>query len=136
MPSPTHPHDQPPLATPALAMQDPVCGMPVTADSPFSAKYAGQSWYFCSAQCQLEFMAAPERYRPASAPTAPAPAPTAEPAVGAAEYSCPMHPEIRQGGPGTCPKCGMPWSRYCPSWQKSRTLNFGTSAGASGTACH
>ncbi|HLA31752.1 MAG TPA: heavy metal translocating P-type ATPase, partial [Pseudomonas sp.] len=115
MPSHVHPHDQPqPAAAPALTMQDPVCAMPVTVDSPFYAEYAGQTWHFCSEKCQLKFKAAPERYRPTAAPSAPAP----EPAAGEAEYSCPMHPEIRQRGPGICPKCGMTLEPLLPALEE------------------
>jgi len=62
--------------------------------------HAGAKWYFCSRHCFEKFAAAPERYaEPPS--SAPARAPTGR------IYTCPMHPEIRQLGPGVCPKCGM-----------------------------
>ncbi|WP_372239616.1 heavy metal translocating P-type ATPase [Pseudomonas sp. L-22-4S-12] len=74
--------------------------MQVAADSRFQAQHAGQTWRFCSEHCRLKFTAEPQRYLTPAEP----------PAAGAAdetEYTCPMHPEIRQHGPGTCPKCGM-----------------------------
>jgi len=77
---------------------DPVCGMTVAADKGFSSDYHGTHYLFCSVKCKAKFDAEPERY------LAPAPAETPDPA---AEYTCPMHPEIRQRGPGSCPKCGM-----------------------------
>ncbi len=82
-------------------VKDPVCGMNV---DPHSAKhrttYAGQPFHFCSAGCKAKFEATPESYvAPSSKPSRPA-------AVGAV-FTCPMHPEIRQTGPGSCPICGM-----------------------------
>jgi len=83
---------------------DPVCGMKV---DPKTTKHRtegeGRPFFFCSAGCKTKFEADPERYvaandRP-SPPRAPAPAGTI--------YTCPMHPQIRQAGPGFCPICGM-----------------------------
>ncbi len=103
-------------------LHDPVCGMRVTPDSPWQADYAGKTWYFCSESCQQRFQADPEEYlgqKPAEhAHAAPSvtrveeavSAPSCEDGtcdIGAMIYTCPMHPEIRQAGPGTCPKCGM-----------------------------
>ncbi|WP_160082882.1 heavy metal translocating P-type ATPase [Pseudomonas sp. 8AS] len=104
-------HNHPP-AEPASAsdLRDPVCGMQVAADSRFQAQHAGQTWRFCSEHCRLKFTAEPERY---SMPAAPAAA--AASAAGEAEYTCPMHPEIRQRGPGTCPKCGMALEPVLPA---------------------
>ena len=80
---------------------DPVCGMKV---DPTTTKHRhsheGTAYYFCSAKCREKFIANPSQYvRPASQPEAPAPAGTI--------YTCPMHPQIRQPGPGSCPICGM-----------------------------
>lgn len=81
------------------AATDPVCGMKV---DPHSAKHRaehnGHTFYFCSARCREKFAADPEKYL---SPQQAAPVPE-----GAA-YTCPMHPEIRQSGPGACPICGM-----------------------------
>lgn len=77
---------------------DPVCGMTVKPESPHASHYQGMHYRFCSAKCKIKFDAEPARYLAPS----PAPAP-----VAGAEYVCPMHPEVRQPGPGTCPKCGM-----------------------------
>jgi len=64
------------------------------------AEHGGRTYYFCSAGCRAKFAADPAKYLgPAPAATAPAPA--------GAIYTCPMHPEIRQAGPGACPICGM-----------------------------
>src|SRR5450631_381994 len=78
---------------------DPVCGMTV---DPHTAKhradYRGHTYYFCSAGCRTKFVADPQKYLGPRAP---------EPVVEGATYTCPMHPEIRQVGPGACPICGM-----------------------------
>ena len=78
---------------------DPVCGMTVdpAAGKP-QADYQGHTYYFCCAGCRGKFTADPQKYLGAREP---------EPAVESATYTCPMHPEIRQVGPGACPICGM-----------------------------
>jgi Cu+-exporting ATPase len=102
-----HDHDhghhvhQPAAADGGGLVKDPVCGMSV---DPHTAKhrteYRGKTYYFCSARCREKFEAEPAKYlQPETAPTAPVPDGTI--------YTCPMHPEIRQVGPGSCPICGM-----------------------------
>src|SRR3954471_21297407 len=83
-------------------VRDPVCGMSVDPHTvPHRYQHAGRPYYFCSAGCQAKFQADPAKYLAPSAMTA-------SPAVPAgAIYTCPMHPQIRQIGPGTCPICGM-----------------------------
>jgi Cu+-exporting ATPase len=66
------------------------------------AEHKGQSYYFCSAGCREKFLAEPARYADLSVRAA-----EAEPVVEGTIYTCPMHPEIRQVGPGSCPICGM-----------------------------
>jgi Cu+-exporting ATPase len=81
---------------------DPVCGMTVDPASAAGAvEHAGKTYYFCSRHCAAKFQANPDRYlgQADMAPPPPAPAGT--------KYTCPMHPEIVQDGPGSCPKCGM-----------------------------
>ena len=79
---------------------DPVCGMrvdPATAKHRFAHK--GQDYFFCSGRCRERFEAEPEKFLQPKQP---------EPAAAAgAIYTCPMHPEVRQVGPGSCPICGM-----------------------------
>ncbi|MDT8344518.1 MAG: HAD-IC family P-type ATPase, partial [Thermohalobaculum sp.] len=83
-----------------LTAVDPVCGMTVDrATARHIASHAGTRVYFCSARCQEKFEAAPDTF----AGDRPAPAPMPEGTV----YTCPMHPEIEQVGPGDCPICGM-----------------------------
>ncbi len=78
---------------------DPVCGMTVdpNAGKPH-ADYQGQTYHFCCNGCRTKFIADPQKYLGARAH---------EPVVEGATYTCPMHPEIRQVGPGACPICGM-----------------------------
>ena len=84
-------------------VKDPVCGMTV---DPQTAKHraeaAGATYYFCSSKCREKFVAEPARYLKAEVA-----APAAKPAPAGAFYTCPMHPQIRQVGPGHCPICGM-----------------------------
>lgn len=83
-------------------VRDPVCGMAVDpAKTPHHAQHHGTAFHFCSAGCKSKFEADPGKYLKAEK----AAAPTA--AEKAAIYTCPMHPEIRQQGPGSCPICGM-----------------------------
>src|SRR5215475_855205 len=80
---------------------DPVCGMSVNPHTtPHRHTYQGHPYYFCSNGCRTKFATDPAQYlSPASAATLGVPAGTI--------YTCPMHPQIRQIGPGTCPICGM-----------------------------
>ncbi|MBO6940592.1 MAG: heavy metal translocating P-type ATPase [Deltaproteobacteria bacterium] len=82
------------------ALRDPVCGMSVTADSKHRFEHGGETHYFCSAGCQTKFAADPDKYLGDEDPE-----PDDVPA--GTIYTCPMHPEIEQVGPGSCPKCGM-----------------------------
>ena len=104
----------------AKRVKDPVCGMDVDPEATaFRARFEGADYFFCSSGCRSKFLAEPGRYAlgghhsghnhdhnhghmPASAAAQPA----GEAAEGAI-YTCPMHPEIRQIGPGNCPICGM-----------------------------
>ncbi|MBN8443669.1 MAG: heavy metal translocating P-type ATPase [Thauera sp.] len=85
---------------------DPVCGMSVSMDSAFQVIHAEKAYYFCSARCEGKFELEPERYVRAEAASAPA-SHTGPATLAGPEYTCPMHPEVRQIGPGTCPRCGM-----------------------------
>lgn len=90
-------HDKPAVIAPAI---DPVCGMkvnPATAKHRFA--YQGHDYFFCGGRCRERFEAEPEKYFKPREAEPPAPAGTI--------YTCPMHPEVRQEGPGSCPICGM-----------------------------
>jgi Cu+-exporting ATPase len=80
---------------------DPVCGMKVDPHvSALKADHGGRTYYFCSGGCRAKFIADPLKYLdPQQAAAEPVPVGTI--------YTCPMHPEIRQAGPGSCPICGM-----------------------------
>ena len=100
---------------------DPVCGMQVNeqAGKPAS-EFAGTRYFFCCAGCKTKFDADPDKYLNAPRPVAmkphahqapaaggPVKAPAESPAAKGDVYTCPMHPEVQQVGPGICPKCGM-----------------------------
>jgi len=81
-------------------VRDPVCGMMVDPHkTPHRAEHAGHPYYFCSAGCRAKFVADPARYLGEIKKPEPVPEGTI--------YTCPMHPEIRRPGPGSCPICGM-----------------------------
>ncbi len=83
--------------------KDPVCGMTVDESSGLRAERDGRVYYFCSAHCRQTFLA----QTPTANHCEEAVKPTGQPAEKTGMYTCPMHPEIRQQGPGACPKCGM-----------------------------
>ncbi|HTO62015.1 MAG TPA: heavy metal translocating P-type ATPase [Bradyrhizobium sp.] len=92
-----HHHDQPAAAA---TVKDPVCGMNVDpATSKHRFEHQAKTFHFCSARCREKFAADPAKYLEQKEPPQEAPAGTI--------YTCPMHPEIRQVGPGSCPICGM-----------------------------
>ena len=78
---------------------DPVCGMSVDpATTKHHADYQGKTYYFCCNGCRTKFATDPQKYLKPREPA---------PVVEGTVYTCPMHPEIRQQGPGFCPICGM-----------------------------
>ncbi|WP_201860736.1 heavy metal translocating P-type ATPase [Microvirga soli] len=96
-----HLHHHEPTAD-AGKVKDPVCGMMVDPhQTTHRAQYEGKPYYFCSSGCQSKFMAEPAKY------VEPATARKAEAVSEGTIYTCPMHPQIRQAGPGSCPICGM-----------------------------
>lgn len=83
--------------------KDPVCGMMVDPHTTeHKAEHGGRPYYFCSAGCRSKFLADPDRYLDPAVAAA-----KEEPVPEGTVYTCPMHPEIRQVGPGSCPICGM-----------------------------
>ncbi len=108
---PVNPHDG--------GLRDPVCGMAVTPPSTLGELYEGRVYQFCSLKCQEKFRAEPQRYaaNPSSTNHSSRTEPAAEPQLGT-EFTCPMHPEIRQPGPGTCPKCGMALEPVMPGLEE------------------
>ncbi|MFP7722869.1 heavy metal translocating P-type ATPase [Lysobacter sp. A3-1-A15] len=90
--------------------RDPVCGMQVDPDTArHHSQVQGTDVYFCSARCKSRFDGDPARYLDPSS------APAVDAAPPGAIYTCPMHPQIRQQGPGTCPICGMALEPEMPS---------------------
>ncbi len=112
-----HTHsDSPRTAT----VRDPVCGMDIPATSKHRRTYKGMEYQFCCGNCLAKFAVDPARYvsSPSGSATSSALADCCAPGkvtkhAASAKvstdviYTCPMHPEIRQKGPGSCPKCGM-----------------------------
>lgn len=99
-----HEHDCQHGATHANGVKDPVCGM--TVDPAVSSHHFdgdSQIYHFCSAGCLSKFKADPQLYLHGSE----RPTVRAEDVAEGTIWTCPMHPEIRQLGPGTCPICGM-----------------------------
>ncbi len=105
------------------SVKDPICGMTINPkNAAGKTEFGGETWYFCGLSCKKKFDAEPETFaKPAAAPRPPHP--TVNPASNSMQsanvhnhsmdkadsriYTCPMHPEVRQNGPGSCPLCGM-----------------------------
>src|SRR5215813_6673434 len=95
-----HAHHGHAHAAPERDVLDPVCGMTVDPHTtPHRHPHQGHPYYFCSSGCRTKFAADPQKYLGGVKAAKPVPEGTI--------YTCPMHPEIRQVGPGTCPICGM-----------------------------
>ena len=99
--------------------KDPVCGMDIDpADAAGKSTYKGEIIYFCSLPCKERFDVEPETFM-ASAEK------KAEKQTLASQsgliYTCPMHPEVRQEGPGSCPKCGMALEQAEPAMPAVKT---------------
>ena len=85
-------------------LRDPVCGMTVDpATSKHRFDHHDETFHFCSAGCKTKFAADPKKYLEKTQVKADVPEGIDDGAI----YTCPMHPEIRQLGPGSCPICGM-----------------------------
>ena len=101
---------------------DPVCGMTVdpTSARGGSFQHEGKLYYFCNPRCREKFATDPTRYvvPPHASPDPASTAlrdPAPPPAISLGYYVCPMDPEIRQLGPGVCPKCGMALEAEAPT---------------------
>ena len=108
----THSHGEPAghehAEVAAVAREiDPVCGMSVVPRDTRSAVFEGHRYFFCCDGCRTKFVADPGKYlQPRPLAQSVAPVPVAAAPEGSL-YTCPMHPEIQQQGPGSCPICGM-----------------------------
>ena len=102
-----HPHGH----TSSDMQTDPVCGMKVNPETAkHKTSYKKESYYFCAESCLKKFKADPEKYLSPKEPEA---------VVKGAIYTCPMHPQIRQEGPGSCPICGMALEPEMPSAEET-----------------
>jgi Cu+-exporting ATPase len=108
---------KPPQPDAKQLVRDPVCGMTPNVDAAKTkdnfVTYQGTDYYFCSASCKVKFEAEPEKYLTApsaslaTARSAPPPLRGGGKKMPNTIYTCPMHPQIKQAGPGDCPICGM-----------------------------
>jgi Cu+-exporting ATPase len=95
----THDH----AAVASAEVLDPVCGMTISpADAVGHVDHRGHTYYFCNDSCLAQFRTDPDRFVAHDGAREPVSAADME-----REYTCPMDPEVRQKGPGACPKCGM-----------------------------
>lgn len=86
------------------AFIDPVCGMKITKEKSIgSTKLTDKEYFFCSKNCLELFKANPNKYLESTSNSKL----EQKPKTAGAIYTCPMHPEIKQNGPGSCPICGM-----------------------------
>ncbi len=88
---------------------DPVCGMKVAPDLQREIQHGDKTYHFCSARCMEKFRASPQAFITPGGPELTATAPQGT------IYTCPMHPEIREQEPGSCPICGMALEPVIPS---------------------
>ena len=109
-----HHHEHGGATAAPAPLVDPVCGMTVAPDSSRRFAFEGTTYFFCSDHCLKKFSAEPGKY------VHPVPAAVPPPQQDSgAMYTCPMHPEVRQIGPGTCPKCGMALEPEMPSAEEA-----------------
>jgi Cu+-exporting ATPase len=105
---------------PADTARDPVCGMTVDpATAAAHVEYDGHDYAFCSARCHDKFVADPAHFVKADAEQ-PSTKVASQPALVGTIYTCPMHPQIQQKGPGDCPICGMALEPMVPSAEDAK----------------
>ncbi len=101
-----------------MKVRDPVCAMIIEeTDAAATSTYKGTTYYFCSKSCKEAFDKDPESYITAKA----GPSRTTEDSKNGEMYTCPMHPEVRHKGPGSCPKCGMALEPVEPATVSAKT---------------
>ncbi len=105
---PHHGYDSDQTKSPSSHTHDPVCGMSIDPDRAAASQiHDGQTYYFCSTGCHEKFKADPRKYvQPKPSPEQ-SEGPDTDLTGAGVIYTCPMHPEVQQKGPGSCPKCGM-----------------------------
>lgn len=106
---PSHGHSAASLKDGPASELDPVCGMSVSSVGPHHLAHEGREVHFCSSRCKEKYAADPGKYGVRAALHAP------QPQSAGTSYTCPMHPEIRRDGPGTCPECGMALEPVTPA---------------------
>jgi Cu+-exporting ATPase len=94
------------ISASASNLKDPICGMDVTIKSEHHLQHNHHDYYFCSSYCKDKFSASPETYLN-PVPLNKSSCHDDSCSLASATYTCPMHPEVEQQGPGSCPKCGM-----------------------------
>lgn len=100
-----------------MEIRDPVCKMAIKEEEAVGiVEFNGRKYHFCSESCKDKF-----EKDPASFTGAKAPGEEKESPRKGEIFTCPMHPEIRQEGPGACPKCGMALEPVAPSVSTSKT---------------
>ncbi|MCH8883854.1 MAG: heavy metal translocating P-type ATPase, partial [SAR324 cluster bacterium] len=105
-----------------MDLRDPVCGMTVPADSGHRMSHEGTTYLFCSAHCLARFREEPRRYLgPPATAAATTESQQRPPTAGAGPYICPMDPEVREDGPGACPRCGMALEPERPALPATRS---------------
>ena len=104
-----HHHAAAPAPEASGTLVDPVCGMAVSVNPEKHVVHEGHDYYFCSTGCRDKFSVNPASYLDQERAAA------TEPVAPGAIYTCPMHPEIRQPAPGSCPICGMGLEPLMPS---------------------
>jgi len=101
-----------------MNVKDPVCGMEINeSDAAANAEYKGMKYFFCSNSCKDNFVGNPASFidkKPSSEEEK-------NTLKGSPIFTCPMHPEVRQEGPGACPKCGMALEPVAPTVGVTRT---------------
>ncbi|HWR72501.1 MAG TPA: YHS domain-containing protein, partial [Nitrospirota bacterium] len=97
-----------------MKVTDPVCKMTIEdAEAAATSIYKGTTYYFCSKPCKQDFDKDPESFIGEKA--------SPRVSESAAEHTCPMHPEVRKKGPGSCPTCGMALEPVEPPPASSKT---------------
>jgi Cu+-exporting ATPase len=97
------------------SLKDPVCGMKVSAQSPHTLRHQGALVYFCGRGCQAKFLANPAKYQACAESAGISSVKRIGPVAPGAGFTCPMHPQIHQVGPGSCPICGMSLEPVAPA---------------------
>ena len=102
-------HGSAPAQAASTELRDPVCGMKVAVNPEKHIVHEGHDYYFCSSKCMEKFRVNPAAF------LKPEPVAAVAPLPSGTLYTCPMHPEIRQAAPGSCPICGMGLEPLMPS---------------------